>query len=134
MKAAVRFEMPVITHIYPRNFEDGVRVSFTPEDIAWAVRCALECGADVIKAPYCNDVRAYAQIVSQCPVPIVAAGGPKTKTLEETLAMLRDVVKSGARGAVIGRNVWGSADLTGTLLAMKAVVHGDKRSKNKERS
>jgi class I fructose-bisphosphate aldolase len=123
VKAAARFEMPVITHIYPRNFEDGVRISFTPEDIAWATRCALECGSDVIKVPYCNDVKAYAQIVSECPVPVVAAGGPKVKSLEDVLAMLQSVVKSGARGAVVGRNIWSSPQITQTLRAIKAVVH-----------
>jgi class I fructose-bisphosphate aldolase len=118
--------MPVVVHIYPRTFEGGTRISFQPEDIAWAVRCALECGVDVIKTPYCGDVKAYRQIVSDCPVPIVAAGGPQTKTLADALGMLRSVVQSGARGAVVGRNVWGAARITETVLAMKAVIHDNK--------
>jgi class I fructose-bisphosphate aldolase len=126
VKAAARWEMPVVVHIYPRTFEGGTRISFQPEDIAWAVRCALECGVDVIKTPYCGDVKAYRQIVSDCPVPIVAAGGPQTKTLADALGMLRSVVQSGARGAVVGRNVWGAARITETVLAMKAVIHDNK--------
>jgi fructose-bisphosphate aldolase, class I len=126
VKAAARWEMPVVTHIYPRTFEGGIRISFDPRDIAWAVRCALECGSDVIKVPYCNDVKAYAQIVAECPVPLVAAGGPKTKTMEDALAMLQAVVKSGARGAVVGRNVWSSPQIARTIAAMKAVVHDGK--------
>lgn len=129
VRIAARWEMPVVSHVYPRIFEGGVRVSFEPEDIAWAVRCALEAGSDVIKVPYCNDVKAYAQIVAECPVPVVAAGGPKTETFAASLAMLRDIVRSGARGAVIGRNVWGSADITGNLLAMKAVIHGGRKTR-----
>lgn len=126
VKDAARFEMPVITHIYPRTFDDGVRISFTPEDISWATRCAVECGSDVVKVPYCNDVKAYAQIVNECPVPLVAAGGPQTKTFEESLAMLQAVVKSGACGAVVGRNVWGSSRITEAVVAMRAVVHDGK--------
>ena len=78
VREAARFEMPVICHIYPRLYKDGsVKNSYVPEDIAWAVRCAVEVGADVVKTPYCGDVTAHAQIVRECPVPLVAAGGPR---------------------------------------------------------
>jgi len=123
VKEAARFEMPVIAHIYPR---EGPKISFAPEDIAWAVRCALECGADVIKAPFCTDMKAYAQIASECPVPVIAAGGPKANVLEDTLALLGEVVRSGARGAVVGRNIWGFENITTAVLALKAVIHDGK--------
>jgi class I fructose-bisphosphate aldolase len=124
VREAARFEMPVICHIYPRDKES--RISFAPEDIAWAVRCALEVGADVVKTPYCGDVRAYAQIVADCPVPVVAAGGPKADTLPAALRMIAEVVQSGARGATIGRNVWGFAQITAAVEAFKAVIHDGK--------
>jgi class I fructose-bisphosphate aldolase len=126
VKEAARCEMPVVTHAYPRHFgggAQGVSVSYEPEDIAWAVRCAYECGADIIKVPYCNDVEAYGQIVSTCPVPVVAAGGPRTETFKEALAMLGDVVRSGARGATVGRNVWEFERVTEAVFAIKAVIH-----------
>jgi class I fructose-bisphosphate aldolase len=123
VREAARYEMPVVVHAYPRKFDREVSVSYAPEDIAWAVRCAWECGADVVKVPYPNDVAAYREIVSQCPVPIVAAGGPQTGTLEEALAMIRDVVRSGARGATVGRNVWGFERTTEAVVALRAVIH-----------
>jgi class I fructose-bisphosphate aldolase len=124
VKAASRFEMPVICHIYPRSFTDkGVDISFKPEDIAWAVHCAFECGADVIKVPYCGDERAYAEIVANCPVPVVAAGGPKQENLAAALTMMHDVVKSGAKGATVGRNVWGFDGIAKSISAFKAVIH-----------
>ena len=123
VREAVRFDIPVICHIYPRNFVDGPKVSFDPEDIAWAVRCAVEVGVDVVKVPYCGDIKAYAQIVSNCPVPVVAAGGPRAKDLTSALEMMADVVESGARGATIGRNVWGFEKITSAILAFKAVIH-----------
>jgi class I fructose-bisphosphate aldolase len=100
VRRAARFDLPVICHVYPRT--DARAISFLPEDIAWAVRCALETGVDVIKTPYCGEVAAYGQIVGDCPVPVVAAGGPKAGTLPEALAMIHEVVQSGARGATIG--------------------------------
>ena len=123
--AAARFQMPVITHIYPRKFGKDVTISFEPDDVAWAVRCALECGVDVIKVPYCGNVAAYGQIVAECPLPIVAAGGPKAETFDAALAMLKDVVRSGAKGATVGRNVWGFQNVTEAVLAIKAAIHGE---------
>lgn len=123
VRAASRFDIPVITHIYPRDFRDGVRIAYTPDDIAWAVRCAMECGTDVIKVPYCGDVAAYRQIVSDCTVPVVAAGVPKTATLADALAMLQAVVQSGAVGATVGRNIWSHPRIADVVRAMKAVIH-----------
>jgi class I fructose-bisphosphate aldolase len=126
VRESARFEMPVICHIYPRDLDDLSRISFEPEDIAWAVHCAVETGVDVVKVPFCGDVRAYGQIVADSPVPVVAAGGPKQETLEAALKMMAEVVQSGARGATIGRNVWGFAQVTQAVHAFKAVIHSGK--------
>jgi class I fructose-bisphosphate aldolase len=126
VREAARFEMPVICHVYARDAADLSRISFVPEDVSWAVRCMLETGVDVIKVPYCGDIQAYAQIVADCPVPVVAAGGPKQETLELALSMMAEVVQSGARGATIGRNVWGFAQITKAVHAFKAIIHTGK--------
>jgi class I fructose-bisphosphate aldolase len=126
VREAARFEIPVFCHIYARDPKDLTRISFAPEDIAWAVHCAVETGVDVVKVPYCGDVDAYAQIVADSPVPVVAAGGPKQEALEAALAMMADVVRSGARGATIGRNVWEFPQITQAVRAFKAVIHAGK--------
>jgi len=123
VRQAARFEMPVICHIYPRDASDLSHISLDAEDIAWAVRCAVEVGVDVVKTPYCGDLTAHAQIVADCPVPLVAAGGPRADTLEDALAWIAEVVESGARGATIGRNVWGFEHITAAVTAFKAVIH-----------
>jgi fructose-bisphosphate aldolase, class I len=124
VRDADRADMPVILHIYPRRITaNSIEVSFAPDDIAWAVRCGIECGVDVIKVPFTSDVASYAQIVKECPVPVVAAGGPKAETLREALAMASDVVAAGARGLTIGRNVWGFPQITQAVRAFKAVIH-----------
>lgn len=122
VRESALYEMPVICHVYPRN-PDSLHVIYTPEDIAWGVRCAVEVGADVVKTPYCGDPVAHGQIAAECPVPLVAAGGPKTATLRDALQMMSDVVHCGVLGATIGRNIWGSADITGALRAFKAIIH-----------
>lgn len=121
VRQAAAFEMPVIVHIYPRTPDRAI--SYQPEDIAWAVRGALETGVDVVKTPYCGNVQAHRQIVADCPLPVVAAGGPRAQTLESALEMMAEVVESGARGATIGRNVWGFTDITAAVRAFQAVIH-----------
>jgi fructose-bisphosphate aldolase, class I len=125
VREAERWDIPVIVHTYPRRFATGKspEISYAPEDIAWAVRCAVECGVDVVKVPYCGELAAYAQIIRDCPLPIVAAGGPKAGTLKEALNMASEVVTAGARGMTIGRNIWGCTQCTKALLAFKAVIH-----------
>ncbi len=124
VREADRHELPLICHVYPRDA--ALNVIYHPEDIAWAVRCILELGADVIKVPYCGDSAAHAQIVAETPVPIVAAGGPKTETMRDALHILREACDAGVRGGTVGRNVWGSADITGAVRAYKAVIHDGK--------
>jgi fructose-bisphosphate aldolase, class I len=127
VRESSRYEMPVICHVYPRHYQDGtVKNSYGPEDIAWAVRCAMEAGTDVVKTPYCGDVKAFAQIVRECPVPLVAAGGPRAQSLESALDMMSEVVQSGGRGATIGRNVWTFENISAAVNAFKAVIHDGK--------
>lgn len=115
-----RFGMPIITHIYPLVYDNGkAKISNTPEDIFYAVRVASEMGVDVIKTPYTGDVASFHDIISLAPVPVVTAGGPKCDTLEEAEAMIRDVVKSGAAGSTVGRNVWGFSDVAEAIRRLK---------------
>jgi class I fructose-bisphosphate aldolase len=122
-EAADRIGLPVIAHIYPRDFSQGAAVVHDPESILWAVRCGIESGADVIKVPFTGDVRSFKEIIATSPVPVVAAGGPKCDDLESALDVMVKIVDSGARGATIGRNVWGSPDPTRALMALRAVIH-----------
>jgi class I fructose-bisphosphate aldolase len=122
--AAAKYDLPVVAHIYPKTFgPEGTKIVHDADNIFWATRVGIECGADVIKVGYTGDPVSFAQIVSSCPVPVVAAGGPKNETLEEALTLMEGVVKSGARGATIGRNIWGHSDIGEALRAFKAVIH-----------
>ncbi|MBM3212782.1 aldolase, partial [Candidatus Poribacteria bacterium] len=123
VKDATRFDLPVIFHIYPREFDEKPRISHRPDLVAWAVRCGLECGADVIKTPYCGDIEAFKQIVSECPVPVVAAGGPKSENLALALQMAYEVIQSGAKGMTVGRNIWGVPEIQKSIMAFSSVIH-----------
>jgi class I fructose-bisphosphate aldolase len=122
---AERFGLPLIAHIYPRAYNDGVtEIVADPENIAWAVRCGIECGADVIKVTYPGDPGAFRDIIACSPVPVIAAGGPTTDTFREALLQAEAIMTSGASGLTVGRNVWAPGRNTvGAISAYKAVVH-----------
>ena len=120
---AAKYDLPVIAHIYPRDFSGPTpRIIYDPESILWAARIGIEAGVDVIKIGYTGDVTSFRQVVRSSPVPVVAAGGPKAKTLREALGAMAQVVQAGARGATIGRNVWGVSKTPEALRAFKAVI------------
>jgi class I fructose-bisphosphate aldolase len=123
VKAAAKFDLPVIAHIYPRDFSGPApKIVFDPEGIQWASRIGIEAGVDVIKIGYTGDVESFKSIVERSPVPVVAAGGPKAKNLREALTTMGEVVQAGARGATIGRNVWGVPKTAEALRAFKSVI------------
>lgn len=121
---AERYGMPVIAHIYPRSYKAEPVIVSDVENIAWAVRCGIECGADVIKVIYPGDPGAFREIVESCPVPVVVAGGPRTETFLEALEQVSVVLSCGAAGLTVGRNVWGpNVDAVTAVSAYKHVVH-----------
>ena len=123
VEEASRISMPIIEHIYPRDFSGTPKIVHDPENIYWALRCGLECGADIVKIPYTGDVASYRDIIATSPVPVVAAGGPKCNSIQEAAALMRDVIAAGGRGATVGRNIWGDADPVKAIRAFKAVIH-----------
>jgi len=123
VKKASEFDLPVIAHIYPRDFSGArPRIVCDAESILWAARVGIEAGVDVIKVGYTGDVASYRKVVERSPVPVVAAGGPKAANLREALRLMSEVVASGARGATIGRNVWGVKATTAALRAFNRVI------------
>ncbi len=123
VREASLWGLPVIPHIYPLSSGDEqTSITHEPEDIFYAVRAGIEMGADVIKVPYTGDIASFRDIVSPSPVPVVSAGGPKCETLDDAVAMVRDVVRAGAQGATMGRNVWGFPDIPAAVQRLKETV------------
>lgn len=123
VRDAARFEMPIIAHIYPRDYSKGGQIVFTPDEIAYAVRIGIETGVDVIKVGYTGEYDSFKETVDSCPVPVVMAGGPKADTLVGALEHTAAALSAGAKGAVVGRNLWGHGDTTAAARAFKAVIH-----------
>ena len=118
-----RFGLPVFAHIYPAGSEgENDKISIKPDDIFYAARIGIELGVDVVKIPYTGDINSFKELVSMSPVPVVAAGGPKCNTTEDTVKMIRELVQANAAGANIGRNVWGFPDIPEVINTLKKAM------------
>ncbi len=99
------YNIPVIAEMMPPE-----SVAYDAKAIAHAARIGMEIGADVIKTNYCGNVEEFKQVVKAVPIPIIVAGGPKSKNEgdDATANMSRDAMEAGAVGVAIGRRVWQS--------------------------
>jgi fructose-bisphosphate aldolase/2-amino-3,7-dideoxy-D-threo-hept-6-ulosonate synthase len=93
------------------------------DNLKLAVRVGAELGADIIKTYYTGDPDSFKEVVKSSPVPILVLGGPPTDSVEDFLSMIRDSVEAGAKGAVIGRNVWQHSDPVSMVRALSDIVH-----------
>jgi len=96
--------IPVIVWIYPRG--KSVKNDVSREMISYAARTGLELGADIVKLKYGGNPKDLAWAVKSAGrTKVVVAGGTK-KGEKEFLKQVRDIMKTGAVGLAIGRNVW----------------------------
>jgi len=58
------------------------------DEIKLASRLGAELGADIIKTHYTGTIDTFREVVSTTPVPVVIAGGPKTRGDEEFLKLV----------------------------------------------
>jgi fructose-bisphosphate aldolase, class I len=75
------------------------------ELLTLGARVAAELGGDVVKVPYLGSVADMSRLVSVCPVPVLALGGPPIEE-DVLIATTKDVLASGVAGIVYGRNIW----------------------------
>ena len=111
----------VIAWVYPRG--KSIKDDSSPEIIAYAARMALEMGADIAKIKYCGSEECFRKAVEAAgKTKVVLSGGAKTKTPEEFLGVVKNVMKAGAIGVAVGRNVWQSNDPIGISLKIKDII------------
>jgi putative autoinducer-2 (AI-2) aldolase len=87
--------------------------------LSLATRIAAEMGAHFVKTYYCEG---FEEVVKNCPVPVVIAGGKKIEE-SEALKLAHNAVQEGAVGVDMGRNIFQSEDPVAMIQAVRAVVH-----------
>jgi fructose-bisphosphate aldolase / 2-amino-3,7-dideoxy-D-threo-hept-6-ulosonate synthase len=115
------YGIPLLAMMYPRG--PKIQNEHAPDAVAHAARIGAELGADIIKTNYTGSIDTFKDVTESCPVPVLIAGGPKCKTLEEILQTTSDSMKAGAAGLSIGRNVFQCDNPTLIVKALSAIVH-----------
>lgn len=110
-----KYGLLLFAELLPSDFNK----SYDSEWIDLCVRLGYEYGADVIKTYYTPDN--YSEIVKNCPVPVVMAGGPKDCSIYDNV---KRAITEGASGVAIGRNIFQSEDPTKTVSELVNIVHG----------
>ena len=115
------FGMPLLAMMYPRG--PKIQNEHDVSVVAHAARIGAELGADIIKTNYTGSIETFKTVTESCPVPVVIAGGPKCKSLQEVLQTTFDALQAGAAGLSIGRNVFQCDSPTQIAKALSAIVH-----------
>lgn len=68
-------------------------------------RIAYDLGAHIIKIAFPGEERTQ-RLVEELKVPLVIAGGPLAGSPAETVDAIAQTVRAGARGVIVGRNIW----------------------------
>ena len=68
-------------------------------------RIAYDLGAHIIKIAFPGEERTR-RLVAELKVPLVIAGGPLAGTPSDTVEAVAQTIRSGARGVIVGRNIW----------------------------
>ena len=117
---ASRWGMPLLALMHPIEGKDkkqGVR------ELMRAARIGAELGADIVRVPYTGSTESFKEVISVCPVPVLAIGGEKKKREVDVLNMVREIMDSGAHGVSMGRNIFQYKKPGNMIKAVSQIVH-----------
>lgn len=120
------YGVPVIAWMYPRG--QAVRNDMSTEILAYSARIGLELGADFVKLKYNDDPEGYKWVVKNAGRSrVLTAGGTKVES-KSFVQQAEEIMKTGATGMAIGRNVWQATKPFGISHALREVVLKNKKA------
>lgn len=96
---------------------------FAPAVVAMHTRMAAEIGADILKTDWTGDAASFRDVVTAAEAPVVVAGGASLGDDSRTLAMVAEVLDSGAAGILFGRNIFQARARKPLMQALQAMIH-----------
>lgn len=103
-KEAHAKSLPVVAWIYPRG--KNVKNDTSKDMISYSARVGLELGADIVKIKYGNNANDLKWAVKSAgKTKVMIAGGTKKAEID-FLRQIKEIMKTGAIGMAIGRNIW----------------------------
>ncbi|MVO88515.1 2-amino-4,5-dihydroxy-6-one-heptanoic acid-7-phosphate synthase [Streptomyces sp. p1417] len=122
-EACDRWNLPLLAMMYPRGPKiDNPR---DPELVAHAVTLAADLGADLVKTVYVGDESEMRDLTRAAPLPVVAVGGPRAGDDRQVVAYVEEVLRGGAAGVAMGRNIFQAPDPGALAARLAAVIHAE---------
>ena len=100
--ACDRWDIPLVLEPVLIGAPRSEEVIVAEEKVA---RICYDLGAHIIKIAFPGEERTK-RLVEELQVPLVIAGGPLTGEPGETVEAIAGTIRSGARGVIVGRNIW----------------------------
>src|SRR3989339_700724 len=98
-----RLGLPLIGEFHPTVYENVDKDQWH-DLIKTGCRILFELGADMIKTFYTDE--RFSEITQSVPVPIFVLGSKKLPKEIDTLLLVQNAIRSGARGIAFGRNIF----------------------------
>jgi len=98
------YGLPVIAWMYPRG--KFVKDEKDTKILAYSARIGLELGADIVKMKYNNDPEGLKWITTCAGKTRVVISGGNKIDIPDFLHKVEEIIKSGASGIAVGRNIW----------------------------
>ena len=117
--------LPCLQLAYPRG--PHIKNMYDVEIVKYGARAAAESGADLIKTYYTGSEETFAEVVKAASgVPVLMSGGPRVEKAVDFLKVVKNVMNAGAKGVVVGRNIFQHKNPKGMAKAIMAIVHEGK--------
>lgn len=100
--ACDRWDIPLVLEPVIIGAPRSEEVIIEEEKVA---RIAYDLGAHIIKIAFPGEERTR-RLNEELKVPLVIAGGPLSGPPAETIDAVAQTIRSGARGVIVGRNIW----------------------------
>lgn len=105
--------------------QSKVAIDETSPIVAYGARIGLELGADIVKVKYTGSRETFSWVVQSAhPTKVVMSGGPLTKSDEDFLSRVEDVMAAGGAGIAVGRNVWQRKDPLTISKKIRQIIFG----------
>jgi len=123
--AADSLGLPCLQLAYPRG--PHIKNIYDVEIVRYGARAAAESGADLIKTYYTGSKETFAEVVKAASgIPVLMSGGPRVEKAIDFLKVVKNVMDAGAKGVVVGRNIFQHKNPKGMAKAIMAIVHEGK--------
>jgi 2-amino-4,5-dihydroxy-6-oxo-7-(phosphonooxy)heptanoate synthase len=126
-----RVGLPLLAMIYPRG--PGVKDQPRLDTLMHAAALAVDLGADIVKLPLAGASAEMRQVIESCPIPVLSAGGGQVSD-QEFNSFVATVMRNGAQGLAVGRNIFMAADPGAKVREVRALLDANFGMKTRQSS